>query len=355
MPTKERRSTEIRVNGETPPSGRKSVIRVPVLTDLDGCEIALTIHAIVGARPRPVFAMHTALHGSEWMTVEITRRLVESLDPAQMSGSVLALPVANPIALASRTRNLRDESDSPDLNRSFGGEQAWIADQLGRAIVANLYENADAVMDFHSGLWGAAMGSVTCGRDFKDPAVSESAYRLARAFGLPHIRRGDFVTKFPGPKSGIGHAGQVMGIPGIISEVGGAGFDPELEEHWISENVEGIQGVLREMKILPGSPRLAEKILVFDTVRRVNPTNAGFVEPVFPPEDLMKREVAKGELLGRVWSPYTFEVIEELRAPVRGLVDMVAREYPTRPGDWAYLLVDLDSPGNRWLSADELP
>ena len=195
--------SEIRINGQVMPPGQRSIVRVPVLSDLDGCSIDLVIHAVVGQRPGPVLALHTALHGSEWLAVEIVRRLVEELDPAEMSGALLGLPVGNPVALSSRTRNLRDESDSPDLNRSFGGEQTWIADQLARAIANHLYANADAIIDFHSGLWGAAMGSVTCGRDFGNPRVSEQAYRMARAFGLPHIRRSDFATRFPGPKSGI--------------------------------------------------------------------------------------------------------------------------------------------------------
>lgn len=347
--------TDIKINGELAPRGRTTVFRVPVLTDLDGNEIALTIHAVVGAKPGPTLAIHTVTHGSEWQSADITRCVVEGLDPAEMSGTLLALPIANPIALSSRTRNLRDESDSPDLNRSFGGVQTWIADQLGRAIVATLYRNADAVIDFHSGIWGSTMGSVTCGRDFSDPAVSERAFRMARAFGLSHIRRSDFVTRFPGPKSGVGYAGETMRIPGIISEIGGGGFEPALEKRWLDENVQGVMGVLREMGILPGQPKIADRILIYDTVQRVNPSNGGILEPVFDPEDLMRREVAKGELLGRVWSPYTFEVIEELRSPMRALVDMAARPYPVRPGDWAYLLVDLDSPGSRWLERDELP
>lgn len=347
--------TEMSINGQIAPRGRTTIIRVPVLTDLDGNEIALTIHAVVGAKPGPTLAMHTATHGSEWETVEITRGVVEGLDPAEMSGALLALPVANPIALSTRTRNLRDESDSPDLNRSFGGVQMWIADQLGRAIVAALYKNADAVIDFHSGIWGSTMGSVTCGRDFSDPTVSERAFRMARAFGLPHIRRSDFVTKFPGPKSGVGYAGETMRIPGIISEIGGSGFEPGLEKHWLAQNVQGVRGVLQELGILPGKPKIADRILIYDTVQRVNPSNGGILEPIFAPEDLMRREVAKGELLGRVWSPYSFEVIEELRSPARALVDMAARAYPVRPGDWAYLTVDLDHPGARWLERDQLP
>jgi predicted deacylase len=349
------RTREITINGHTVARGRRTVVAVPVLTDLDGCEIALRIHAVVGAAPGPVLAMHAALHGSEWLSSEIIGQVLAGLDPAQMSGAVLALPVGNPVALASRTRNLRDESDSPDLNRAFGNEQAWLADQLARAISTHLLAHADALLDFHCGLWGAAMGSVTCGRDFSNPRVSEEAFRMARAFGLPHVRRGDLATRFPGPRSAVGYAGQVLGIPGMISEVGGAGFGPELEDAWMQTNVRGVRNVLQHMGILPGQPVVPDQVLLFERVTRVNPTVGGMLEPVFPPQDMMKREVQPGELLGRVWSPYTFDVVEELKAPSRGLVDMVARHYPVRPGDWAYLTVEFDHPGSRWLGADEMP
>ena len=42
-------SDGIRINGHLAPRGRRSLIRVPVLTDLDGNEIALYVHAVVGA------------------------------------------------------------------------------------------------------------------------------------------------------------------------------------------------------------------------------------------------------------------------------------------------------------------
>ncbi|MGQ0568844.1 MAG: succinylglutamate desuccinylase/aspartoacylase family protein [Armatimonadota bacterium] len=355
MTTSGKPRDEMRINGQVVPHGQRSQVRVPVLTDLDGSEIALHIHAVVGARPGPVLAMHAALHGSEWQSAEIIRRVLEGLDPMEMAGAVLAVPVGNPVALASLTRNVRDESDSSDLNRAFGNEQNWLVYQLARALATHLLAHASALMDFHCGLWGAAMGSVTCGRDFKDPSVSERGFLMARAFGLPHVRRADLATRFPGPKSAVGYAGQALGIPGIISEVGGAGFDPQLEEAWLQTNVRGVRGVLQQLGILPGRPPMPDRVMVFERVQRVNPSIGGMLEPFFPPDGIMTREVQAGELLGRVWSPYTFDVVEELRAPIRGLVDMVARPYPVRPGDWAYLMVDLNHSGTRSLGADELP
>jgi predicted deacylase len=113
--------------------------------------------------------------------------------------------------------------------------------------------------------------------------------------------------------------------------------------------------VLQELGVLAGPPPRADRVLIFDRVTRVNPSTAGIIEPVFKPEDMMRVEVARGTLLGRVWSPYTFEVVEELRAPVRGLVDMACRDYPVRPGDWAYIMVDLDADGTRWVDQGVAP
>lgn len=343
------------INGTAIAPGTRGYVSIPVLTDLDGSDIALHVHVLAGRQPGPTLAMATVLHGGEWQAAEVSLELLGRVDLETLAGNLIVLPIANPIAFATGTRNILDESDSPDLNRSFGGEQAWLADQLGRAIADHVLRGSDAVIDFHCGLWGAAMGSVTCGRDYADAGVAETSYRLARAFGLSHVRRGDLATRFPGPKSMVGFAGQVLGIPGIISEVGGAGFDPALEQAWIDTNLAGVMGVMRELRMLPGEPSIAESITVFDAVRRVNPTVGGMVEPVFPPESMMRDVVEPGALLGRVWSPYTFDVVEELRAPVRGLVDMVPRPYPARPGDWAYLMIDLDAEGTRVLGADEMP
>ena len=292
--------------------------------------------------------MVNVLHGGEWFAAETGLGLLDTIDPAEMSGTLLVVPVANPIAFATGTRNIIDESDSPDLNRSFGGVQAWLADQLAQAITTHVLSNSDAVIDYHNGVEGAAMGSVTCGRDFSDSSISDRSLAIAKAYGGGHVRWSDVVTKFPGPKSMIGYAGEVIGIPGMISEIGGCGFDPDLEAEWIERNLQGVRGVMQHMGILEGDAALPDRTLIYNAVTRVNPTTAGMLEPLFPATGLMKQEVEAGELLGRVWSPYTFEVVEELRSPAHGLVDMVCQSYPVRPGDWAYLVVDLDDPGTRW-------
>lgn len=321
--------------------GFSEVQRIPVTTDLDGSELELVINVITGANPGPTLAVVSGLHGSEWLAPISNLDLMASIDPQQLSGTLIVVPVANPVAFASGTRNIRDESDSPDLNRSFGGTQTWLGDQIAGAIAESVLRNADAVIDFHCGPWGAAMDVVGCASDYTNPELSARSLAMAKAFGRPFVRQSKLATVFPGPKSMIGYAGEVVGIPAIVAEVGGVGFDPEVEEVWKKANVNGVLGVMNHLGMLESSASPAEVAQV-GTAHRANPAKGGMIEPLLTAEHLMS-EVNKDDLLGHVWSPYTFEVIEELRAPVDGVLGMVPTAHPARPGDWAYLVFELES------------
>lgn len=315
------------------------VRRIPVTTDLDGSNLELVVNVVTGLEPGPTLAVVSGLHGSEWLAPIANLELLATVNPQGLRGTLLVVPVANPVAFASGTRNIRDESDSPDLNRSFGGSQSWLADQLARTIVESVLEEADAVVDFHCGPWGAAMDVVGCATDYSDAELNERSLAMAKAFGRPYIRPSKLATAFPGPKSMVGYAGEVLGIPAIAAEVGGVGFDPEVEAAWKQANIDGVHGVMEHLGMFAssGSPGAVEMV---GAARRVNPTVGGMIEPGLTAEHLMSK-VSKGDLLGRVWSPYTFEVIEELRAPVDGVLGMVPTAHPARPGDWAYLVFEL--------------
>jgi hypothetical protein len=313
-----------------------------VVTDLDNSNIELWVNIVVGSNPGPTLAVVSGLHGSEWLSTISNLELLQRVDTNNLSGTLLVVPVANPIAFASGTRNIRDESDSPDLNRSFGGQQAWLADQLATAIVDNVLKRADAIIDFHCGPWGAAMNGVASPNDYTDPDLNARSLSMAKAFHLPHVRLTPMATLFPGPRSMIGYAGESLGIPSIVASIGGAGFDQELERSWIETSISGVFGVMDHLGMTETDNDQDNDVVIVGNPHRVNPSVGGMIEPVFPPEGLMNTPVSEGDLLGRVWSPYTFEVVEELRAPVSGVVGMVSNAHPARPGDWAYLVFETE-------------
>ena len=320
---------------------------VPVTIDLDDTALELRTTVVVGARPGPTLFVASTLHGIEWLSIEVVNRLVASLDPQTLSGTVIALPVANQQAFGQLSRNTPDHSDNADLNRVFPGAEMWITEQLAQAIASEILPNASAVIDYHFGSWGHAMGSITYGSDFPDTSVVERSRAMALAYGWPLVRSGPIATRFPGPRSMVGYAGTKLGIPSLIGGVGGAGFGREIEEQWLGINVRGTRGAMTALGMLNEPPPQLDRFLDFQLMRRVNPKFAGLFYPVNEREEI-GREVVKGEVLGEIRSPYTFELRETLRAPCDGYLMYIARWQPARPGDWAFGVIDKHHEATKW-------
>ncbi len=335
------------MGGETIAAGARGVVPLHVTTALNGAPVRISAHVVHGRQPGPVVTLLSTVHGAEWFSVEPIRRVLQEADPETLRGTIVAVPVANPPALRQQMRNMPDGSDSPDLNRIFPGPLTWTSDQLAATLAEHVFAPATHLLDFHMGPWGSAFRDILVGDDFPDPAVTEESERLALAFGSPIIRRANLVTGFPGPKSSMGYAGGVLGIPTMGVEVGGVGFGPRIEDAWITATVDGIHAVLGALDMIDDAPdpRPARQ-LVYGRSHRVNPSVGGLLRSHFGGDDL-GRAVEKGELLGEVHSPYTFELLEELRAPADGLLFYTARNYPVDPGDWAFGVADTD--GAEWI------
>jgi predicted deacylase len=327
------------------------VVRFPVTTDLDGSDVQITMHALVGERPGPTLTLLSGVHGNEWGHVEFFHRFVRDFDPAAVAGTVRVVPAANPRALGALTRAVPDDSDQPDVNRSFPGEGrrfTWLAEQLATTLAEAVLPGSDALLEFHVGIWGSAMGSSIIASDYSDSGVQDRTWALAKAFGTPLIFATRAVGSFPGPRSVLGYAGERLSIPTCGSMLGGAGFERDLEKQWHDANLRGIRNVMVHLGMTDGQESSGGPFLVYETVHRVNPRNGGLLVPARLP-DVFGRDVRAGERLGSIVSPYTLDVIEELEAPFDGFLAYWARDYPVHPGDWAFGVIPADHEGTRQL------
>lgn len=335
--------------GRSPERGTKSVVRVPVTKDLTG-DIDLHAHLVAGREDGPTLLLLSMLHGNEWFSVLILREIVRRLDPARLRGAVIAIPVANPAAMATGTRCVLDDSDEPDANRAFGGPYQWISNQITRVIGETFLSQADYLIDYHVSDWGSTMADVSYAVDYSNAEVAAKSRAMALAYGFPAVHRLKIFTGLRGSRTSIGYAGEKFAVPGIVAEVGGLGFGEAREHAWLEANVEGTMSVMRQLGMLDGEPLRCERYLAIDEYWRVGPGVGGYLEPVVG-LDRQFTEVQKGELLARVISPTTFETIEEIRSPGRGAIFYACRAHMVRPGSWAFGVANLEAGGSRWETA----
>ncbi|MDH4063882.1 MAG: succinylglutamate desuccinylase/aspartoacylase family protein [Acidobacteriota bacterium] len=331
-------------------AGRRQILRVPVTRDLTG-DVDIVAHVAAGRHDGPTLLLLSMLHGNEWFSAVVLRELLSRLDPAALRGNVVAIPVANAVAMATGTRCIQDDADEPDANRTFGGPYQWLSNQITRVLADEFMSKADAVIDYHVGDWGATMADVSYVTDYSTPELAGRSKAMALSYGFPVVHALTIFSGLRGPRTSLGHAGERFGIPGIVAEVGGLGWGEPQERRWVQTNVDGTLGVMRHLGMLDGAPVLPGRYLHFFDYFRVGPSVGGYLEPVVQ-LDRQFTEVAKGEVLATVRHAMTFELLEEIRSPGRGIIFYACRSQMVRPGGWGFGVASLEDPRTAWVESE---
>src|SRR5690606_5883896 len=119
-------------------------------TDRSAWGVARLPLVLISGRAGPTALLISGSHGDEYEGQIILSRLIENLNPDDVSGRVIILPAAHPPAVIAGRRT--SPFDNGNLNRSFTAHQAaTLADKIALLIKAELLPIADAVVDLHSG------------------------------------------------------------------------------------------------------------------------------------------------------------------------------------------------------------
>lgn len=109
------------VGGLTAAAGTqvRGYCQVSLGTDAISLPVAVTHGSALG----PVLAVTVGIHGGEYVAMVALRQFVAGLDPAQLSGTIIACLQASPVAFRRRAAFV-NPVDGQNLNRSFPGDRA---------------------------------------------------------------------------------------------------------------------------------------------------------------------------------------------------------------------------------------
>ncbi|MGH2559082.1 MAG: succinylglutamate desuccinylase/aspartoacylase family protein [Thermomicrobiales bacterium] len=298
-----------------------TIERIPVATLVSGRELALTIHTFRGG-PGPRVGVSAAIHGDETVGVEVLRRLAGMLADVgdELRGTIRLLPVGNPLAYETNSRNT--VLDQTNLNRVFPGDpDGWLTEQLAAKITEHYLVDLDAYVDLHA---GGAYPVV-------DYVYLTNAPDLSRAFGCRLLYRP--ATRYPGTTGGVA---EERGIPAVTVELGGGLYQ---EEAYAGRVLDGVVNILRSLGVLPGEVKPAPEQILMHELAILRPHHGGILVPEVRVPDL-GGEVPGGSMLGRIYSPYTFELLEEIRAPFDRSLLVLLRDNlaPIHPGAYMYMI-----------------
>lgn len=305
-----------------------SIRRSKFSTHADGSDASLTFHDIVGPAAGLTIGISGAVHGNEPTGTEIILDLYRALQTLPMRGRIVLLPVANPRAYAQNRRFTT--IDELNLNREFPGDpNGSYTQQLASAITREFLEQIDVHIDMHSGT----------DRPTVDYVYMRNDEALSRSFGSSVLYRPQASkegTTFNGTSTAV--TIDRRNIPSVVVELGGGIVD---QRPYVERGLKGLLNMLRHLQVIAGAPTPPPKQIVVGAIKTIRPTRAGLLETLAPP---LGQIIKKGQLLGRVVSPYTFEVLEEIPAPFDAGVMILSHlsRNLVESGDFGYMVGDMD-------------
>lgn len=276
-----------------------------------------------GLKPGKRVVLVSGVHGDEMSSIHTVQTVMNQLDPAQMSGAVMAVTDVSRPALEGMQRrwpNFGRGNDLIDMNREWpGNENGATAPSRHAGLLFNrlLRPNADAAIDFHTGTTGFDVTAFNiAGMDVPEIKAMVELYPVGQIFDnhvYPGVLHNAFVD---------------AGIPAFTPEIGAARV---LDLEMIALFVEGTMNVLKHYGILPGPMgRTGKDVNVFigNSALPILATDGGLVEHMVKLGD----KVEVGQKIAIQRNSFG-EVVAEYSSGVAGEVTGQRSDAMSEPGD----------------------
>ena len=260
----------------------------------------------------PSVLLMSGVHGDEFEGQVALTDLIRDLEPRDVTGQLVILPMANYPAAKAGTRV--SPIDDLNLNRVFPGRaDGRPTEQLAHYIETVLMAQADYAFDLHSG--GSSLHYLpTAVMEWSEDSAWRARQReLAQAFGAPHAC---FFAADHGGGSSLAAAAR-QGVTSMTFEVGGSGSSSPPS---LAACARGVRGLLRHLGVLSEAEQPAAPPRVLAAL-----SEAAFVyaadDGLFAPAVELGDEVKAGDLAGRLLRPETpWAEAQEVRFEADGLV-----------------------------------
>jgi len=299
------------VGNATAARGEKvtGAIEVPAGVDAG---LSIPVAVIHGAKPGPVLAVVAGSHGTEYTSIIALEKLIAMLNPAEISGTVIVVPLINIQSFEQKVPHV-NPVDKKSMNRFYPGKMD--GSQTERAsylITKQVVEQSDHLIDLHGGDLDESLRPYSYWTKTGNEKQDQISREMVLAFGLDHIIISADRPKDPQASRYLENTATTRGKPSITAEAGHAGT---VETDDLNALINGCLSVMRYLKILPGQPTMVDHPVWFEKVVTLASEQTGIFYPV------IKRGtyVEAGMKVGYV-TDYVGKVIFEARAPVAGVV-----------------------------------
>jgi predicted deacylase len=275
----------------------------------DSQEIKVPAIVVNGAKTGKTLLVTAGVHGREVCGIGALLDAVKQMDPAKMSGRVIAVTVANPLAVSLGTYITPHDSvnlSSPIFEPPNPGGSVTPRMAAG---IRKALDACDYLIDMHANPLPSMPFVIMCQSIARSDEIRREARRFAEAFGVTVI---EMIKTAP---VSMRDFATYMGKPGITPELAGNFF---LWDSITSVGTRGILNCAKAIGILPGEPEPQTGVdpilrgnFVFHGMLRSN--TGGFLKVHKKPGEFIR----EGDHVATILDCYG-DVLQEVTMPTDG-------------------------------------
>jgi predicted deacylase len=317
-------SSSFTVGTATAAPGQKATgyLEVPA-----GVDAATSIPVVVvrGSKPGPVLALVSGAHGTEYASIIALEKLIPKLDPAQISGTVIIVPLVNIQSFLQKVPHI-NPVDGKSMNRFYPGKQDGTqTERASYLITRQVVERSDYLIDYHGGDLDENLRPYSYWPKTGNEKQDATTHDMVLAFGLDHIIVVTDRPKDANASRYLDNTASTRGKPAIAVE---AGYSGTVEPQDVSALVNGTLNVMRYLKMLPGTATMVEHPVWIGKIDTISSDQTG----VFYSVVNRGTYVEQGMKVGYV-TDYFGNTIFEAHAPAAGVVLYICGVPSMKKGD----------------------
>ena len=303
------------VGTATAAEGRKATGFLDVPPGVDPA-LHIPVAVFHGAWPGPVLALVAGSHGTEYASIIALEKLIERLDPTELTGTVIVVPLVNIASFEQKVPHV-NPVDGKSMNRFYPGKaDGTQTERASYAITRQVVEKSDYLIDLHGGDLDESLRPYSYWPRTGNEKQDAASRGMALAFGLDHIIIAADRPRDPNASRYLDNTASTRGKPAIAVEAGYAGT---VEPGDVEALANGCISVMRYLKMLPGAASPVEHPVWIERIVTLASAETG----IFYPAVRRGSYVEQGMKIGRV-TDFFGKTIFEARSPATGVILYVA-------------------------------
>ena len=280
--------------------GEIANLALPMPEQYSCSPLYMPIKVIHGKNKGPCLVVFSVLKGNELNGLEIANRIIKTIKPSQISGTIIAIPVMNVYGLMHYPLTLPNGNN---LASCFpGNEKGSYGERMAHLITEEILKKADYCIELQTGgLNHNILPQVYCNFE------NERAKELAKIFRSP------VVTNVSIEGNHLRQTTEELHIPLLVYQAGEA---MRFDENAIELGVNGVKNVMRAIDMLEKEP-IKEISPVFSREEDWIIAHKG---GILHPNVMLGQPIKDKEIIGTISDPFGSDITEPVKSLKKGIV-----------------------------------